>query len=67
MEQARLFRLAVEAGSVSFRHVPGSGWTLTVWLRRGDEAPDEVQADTYAGLSTHELLSTIDAVLDREL
>lgn len=67
MEQARLFRLAVEAGSVSFRHTPGVGWTLTIWLRRGDEAPDEVRADSYTGLSTQELLTAIDGILDREL
>lgn len=64
MEQDRLFRLAVEAGTVTFHHVAGAGWVLTVACRRGDEAWDEVRRETYSHLTTVELLDTIYAALD---
>jgi hypothetical protein len=64
MAQERLFRLAVEAGTVTFHHVAGAGWVLTVACRRGDEAWDEVERETYSHLTTVELLDTIAAVLD---
>jgi translation initiation factor IF-1 len=67
MAQERLFRLAVESGSVTFRHEPGRGWHLVIWLRRGDEVPDEVQPDVYDRLTTVELLGIIDRVLDDQL
>lgn len=67
MSQQRLFRLAVESGAVSFRHVPGRGWALTVWVHRGDETLAESQSETYEGLSTAELLDTIYAHLDSVL
>lgn len=67
MRQERLFRLAVEHGSVNFHHHPGIGWSLTVWLKRGDEAWDSAQQDFYEGLTTVELLDTIAAHLDTAL
>jgi len=67
MTQDRLFRLAIEAGTVTFHHVAGSGWVLTVACRRGDEAWDEVQRETYSHLTTVELLDTIYACLDSTL
>ena len=67
MKQERLFRLAVESGSVTFRHEPGVGWCVTFWLRRGDELPDEVQSERYSGLGTAELLDVIAAHLDAHL
>jgi hypothetical protein len=67
MTQDRLFRLAIEAGTVTFHHVAGAGWVLTVACRRGDEAWDEVQRETYSHLTTVELLDTIYACLDSTL
>jgi hypothetical protein len=65
--QQRLFRLAVESGSVNFRHEPGRGWHLVIWLRRGDESPDDAARETYSGLTTVELLQVIEGTLDTEL
>lgn len=67
VEQTRLFRLAVEAGQVSFHHLPGRGWSLTVGLRRGDEPWNEVRFEHYYSLTTVELLDVVAAHLDREL
>lgn len=67
MHNPRLFRLAVEAGSVTFHHVPAEGWTVTFWLRHGDEKPSEVQREHYSGLGTAELLDVISAHLDTHL
>jgi hypothetical protein len=64
MEQTRLFRLAVESGTVTFRHEPARGWNVTVTCRRGDETWLEAQTEVYEGLSTAELLDTIYACLD---
>lgn len=64
MHQNRLFRLAVESGAVTFRHVPGVGWSLVVAARRGDESWRDVSPDYYHGLSTQELLDTLYASLD---
>lgn len=59
MEQARLFRLAVESGSITFQHVAGYGWRLTIVLRRGDESWTDARSVTYDRLSTAELLDTL--------
>lgn len=67
MDQARLFRLAVESGVVTFRHEPRYGWTCNVRLRRGDETWAEAPFETYSGLSTRELLDVIAASLDAAL
>ena len=67
MEQERLFRLAVESGSVAFQHVAGYGWRLTIVVRRGDESWTDARSVTYDRLSTHELLDTMYAHLDRIL
>lgn len=64
MRQERLFRLAVESGSITFMHEPGKGWRLTVACRRGDETWLEAKTEVYEGLSTAELLDTIYASLD---
>jgi hypothetical protein len=62
--QERLFRLAVEAGSVTFWHEPAIGWHLVINLRRGDEAWWETTKERYQGMSTSELLDTLYAHLD---
>jgi hypothetical protein len=67
MQQDRLFRLAVESGSLSFFHEPRLGWTLVVNLRRGDETWWETEPQRYSGLSTAELLDTVSACLDSAL
>lgn len=67
MENLRLFRLAVESGSVSFNHYGRDGWSLTVALRRGDEAWTDVVSEHYSGLTTVELLDTLAAHLDSHL
>lgn len=67
MHQDRLFRLAVEAGSVVFIHEPGVGWRLSVNIRRGDEQWDETETEVYRGLSTQEMLDTVYAHLDSAL
>lgn len=67
MYQDRLFRLAVESGTITFMHEPGRGWRLTLTCRRGDETWLEASTDTYEGLSTHELLDTVYAHLDTTL
>ena len=67
MHQERLFRLAVEAGNLWFRHEPGRGWVLRVQFRRGDEAWDDAYSEQYAGLSTRELLDVIATELDLSL
>lgn len=67
MEQTRLFRLAVEAGSVSFHHEPGRGWCLTMALRRGDETWQEASRETYERLTTVELLDVVASHLDASL
>lgn len=61
MEEARLFRLAYEAGSITFGHVGGQGWTLTATFRRGDESWSEARPVTYSHLSTEELVDVIEA------
>lgn len=67
MHQERLFRLAVEAGGVSFAHEAGRGWRLTITVRRGRGAHDEVERSDYSALTTVELLDTISAHLDSVL
>lgn len=67
MRQDRLFRLAVESGTITLMHEPGSGWRLTVTLRRGDETWLEAKTETYTHLSTAELLDAIYAHLDTAL
>jgi hypothetical protein len=67
MRQERLFRLAVESGSVSFMHFPGKGWQVSLRLRRGDETWDEASSEIYCGLTTVELLDVIAAHLDSNL
>ena len=64
VDQTRLFRLAVEAGTVTFRHEPGRGWHMTITCRRGDESWQESQSDSYSGMSTAELLDTMHSALD---
>jgi hypothetical protein len=65
--QDRLFRLAVEAGSINFWHEPGIGWFLVTITRRGDETWQEAETCRYQGLSTMELLTAVDAHLDSVL
>jgi hypothetical protein len=67
MNQQKLFRLAVESGTITFMHEPGRGWRLTLTCRRGDETWLEARTETYEGLSTAELLDTIYAHLDTVL
>lgn len=67
MHQERLFRLAVESGAIHFRHEPGKGWHLVIRFIRGDESWQESPLEFYEGLSTMELLATIDAALDSAL
>lgn len=67
MKQERLFRLAVEAGTVTFGHEPGKGWRLVMALRRGDELWQECEREVYEGLTTVELLDVISAHLDASL
>ena len=67
MQQDRLFRLAVEAGSINFRHEPGRGWVLNIVLRRGDEDWSSIQPETYSHLTTVELLDAVAAHLDGAL
>lgn len=67
MEQTRLFRLAVESGSLHFNHIPGSGWALRVGVRRGDEDWRDVEYQVYSHLGTQELLDVIYAHLDASL
>lgn len=67
MDEQRLFRLAVEAGAVTFQHVPGEGWRCVLWTRRGDEEWSDSERDFYSHLTTRELLDTIGAVLDARL
>lgn len=67
MRQERLFRLAVEAGTVTFGHEPGKGWRLVIAVRRGDELWQDAARDIYEGLTTVELLDTVYAHLDAVL
>lgn len=67
MAQERLFRLAVEAGAVTFWHVPREGWHLQIRLRRGDEPWQEVEGETYDHLTTVELLDVVASHLDEHL
>lgn len=67
MQQDRLFRLAVEAGTINFSHVPGRGWTLTVKVRRGQELWDESPVELYEALTTVEMIDTVYASLDSAL
>jgi hypothetical protein len=61
MEEPRLFRLAYEAGHLTFGHVGGQGWSLTVSLRRGDESWSDTRSTVYTHLSTTELVDVIEA------
>jgi hypothetical protein len=65
--QDRLFRLAVEAGTINFWHEPAKGWSLVVKFRRGDERWDEATHERYDHLSTLEMLETLYASLDGAL
>lgn len=67
MHQEKLFRLAVEAGTINFHHEAGSGWVLVIKLRRGAELWDESVAECYDHLTTVELIDTIYAHLDSAL
>lgn len=67
MEQRRLFRLAVEAGTITFGHEPGQGWRVVMALRRGDEAWEECAREIYSHLTTVELIDVIERHLDAHL
>lgn len=66
-QQQKLFRLAVESGHVIFNHEPGRGWRLQMAFRRGAELWSETDAEVYEGLTTVELITTIEAGLDSAL
>lgn len=62
-EQQRLFRFAVEDLHASAHFVPGQGWMLAIWARRGGEANDQAYRVRYSYLTTPELVDAIDGEL----
>jgi len=59
MQEARLFRLALEAIHLQATFIAGQGWHLSVGARRGDESWQEAYRANYSHLSTDELLQVI--------
>lgn len=59
MDQERLFRLAVEAATVTVRFTPGQGWTLTRSRRRGDETWAQATQETFSLLTTAECVDVL--------
>lgn len=55
MGQERMFRLAVDAVSVSARYSGGHGWELVIQARRGEDRWEDAEKRTYDHLSTPEL------------
>lgn len=66
-EQERLFRLALDALSVSARYVGGKGWEVVIQARRGAERWEEAEKRSYDHLTTPELMDVLCADLERAL
>lgn len=63
MTEQRMFRLAVEAITVSAHRDVMGRWTFVISARRGDEGWDEAYTATHTLLSTDEFLYVLDAEL----
>lgn len=62
-----LFRLAVDAGTISMHHRQGYGWDLTTIFRRNGETWAEADRCCYSCLTTDELVDVLNAVVNVEL
>ena len=59
MDELRLFRLAPEAMHLNATYVAGSGWHVTLGMRRQDEQWAGAYRATYTHLTTEELMDVI--------
>jgi len=59
MGQERMFRLAVDALSVSARYHGGHGWEVVIQVRRGEEKWEDAEKRAYDHLSTPELADVL--------
>lgn len=67
LDQPRLFRLAVEAVTVSAHFDMGRGWHVAITARRGDETWQEATQEVYDCLSSSELVDVLCASLSLQL
>lgn len=67
MEQQRLYRLSVDALTISAHHELRKGWTLSIGARHGDETWAEVDWHKFDHLTTPELYDVICADLAKVL
>lgn len=67
VHQERLYRLAVDAISITAVYRPGRGWELALRARRGDETWAEAHRGDYELLVSSELCQVICSELDNVL
>lgn len=59
MDEPRLFRLAPEAMHLQATYVIGSGWHLSIGMRRQDEQWTGSYRATYTHLTTEEMVDVV--------